>query len=204
MGLAFLITSENLQILSERKVLKQHEYSALLEAGALVTTAQNERARILEEAERVFEAKREEGLALGLEEGRREYAQKACGAALDAARTLDALRETMARIVVKAVRQMVGPVDPRTLLEQSLRRVEALVREESMLVMRVPPAQRDAAAAALAQAWPERMMSHKVRVVPDDTLRDDQCVIETPSGSIDAGFDAQIEALTAAIRQRTS
>lgn len=204
MGLAFLITSENLQILSERKVLKQHEYSALLEAGALVTSAQSERARILDEAQRVFEEKREEGHALGLEEGRREYAQQTCGAALDAARTLDALRETMARIVVKAVRQMVGTVDPRVLFEQSLRRVESLVREESLLVMRVPPAQREAATAALACAWPERAMSHRVRVVPDDTLGDDQCVIETPSGSIDAGLDAQIDALAAAIRQRAS
>lgn len=202
MGLAFLITSENLQILSERKVLRQHEYSALLDAGSLVASAQAERARILEEATRMFDEKRAQGHALGLEEGRRDYAQKACGAALDAARTLDALRETMARIVVKAVRQMVGPVDPRTLLEQSLRRVESLVREESLLVMRVPPAQCEAAAAALARAWPERAMAHKVRIAPDESLRDDQCVIETPSGAIDAGLDAQLDALAAAIRQR--
>ncbi|MEQ5842614.1 hypothetical protein BWP39_22695 [Paraburkholderia acidicola] len=204
MGLAFLITSENLQILSERKVLRQHEYSALLDAGSLVSTAQAERARILEDAEKVFEQKRSEGHALGLEEGRQEYAQKACGAALDAARTLDALRETMAKIVVKAVRQMIGPVDPRTVLEQSLRRIDALVREEPMLVLRVPPEQREAADAALARAWPERAASHAVRVVPDDTLQADQCVIETASGSIDAGLDAQLDALAAAIRQRGS
>ncbi len=30
MGLAFLITTENLQLLSERKVLKEAEYAALL------------------------------------------------------------------------------------------------------------------------------------------------------------------------------
>ncbi|MEK7890358.1 HrpE/YscL family type III secretion apparatus protein, partial [Burkholderia contaminans] len=32
MGLAFLITSDNLQLLSERKVLKEREYAALLDA----------------------------------------------------------------------------------------------------------------------------------------------------------------------------
>jgi type III secretion protein L len=202
MGLAFLITTENLQLMSERKVLKQHEYSALLDADSLVASAQAERARILEDAERVFEEKRAEGHALGFDEGRREYAQKTCGAALDAARTLDALRETMAKIVVKAVRQIIGPADPRALFEQSLRRIDALVRDEPLLVMRVPPAQREAAADALARAWPERAATQRVRIVPDDALRADQCVIETPSGSIDAGLDAQLDALMAAIRQR--
>ena len=33
MGLAFLITTENLQLLSERKVLKENEYAALLDAS---------------------------------------------------------------------------------------------------------------------------------------------------------------------------
>jgi type III secretion protein L len=211
MGLAFLITSENLQILSERKVLKQSEYSALLDAGSLLATAQTERQRILDEAQQGYERRLREGHAEGVEQGRREYAQQACGAALDAARTLDGLRDTIAGIVVKAVRAIVDESDPRTLYETALRRIDALVRDEAFLVVRVAPACRDAVAAALQQAWPQRMgtgagagAASPVRIVTDSRLSEEQCIVETPSGTLDVGLDAQIDALRAAIRQRTS
>ncbi|HYS63147.1 MAG TPA: type III secretion system stator protein SctL [Paraburkholderia sp.] len=209
MGLAFLITSENLQILSERKVLKQSEYSALLDAGSLLSTAQTERQRILDEAQQGYERRLREGHAQGVEQGKREYAQQACGAALDAARTLDGLRETIAGIVVKAVRTIVGETDSRALYETALRRIDALVRDEVFLVVRVAPACREAVAAALQQVWPERMASgtsaaSPIRIVTDSRLNEEQCIVETPSGTLDVGLDAQIDALRAAIRQRTS
>lgn len=210
MGLAFLITSENLQILSERKVLKQSEYSALLDAGSLLSTAQTERQRILDEAQQGYERTLREGHAQGVEQGKREYAQQACGAALDAARTLDGLRETIAGIVVKAVRTIVGESDPRVLYETALRRIDALVREEAFLVVRVAPACREAVAAALQHVWPERMASvtpavtPPIRIVTDSRLSEEQCIVETPSGTLDVGLDAQIDALRAAIRQRTA
>jgi type III secretion protein L len=50
MGLAFLITSDNLQILSERKVLKEAEYSALLEASSVIDAARTEAARMARQA----------------------------------------------------------------------------------------------------------------------------------------------------------
>ena len=50
MGLAFLITSDNLRLLSERKVLKEAEYAALLDAASVIETAQQEAARIVERA----------------------------------------------------------------------------------------------------------------------------------------------------------
>ena len=38
MGLAYLITSDRLQLLCERKVLKEAEYSALLDSARLIET----------------------------------------------------------------------------------------------------------------------------------------------------------------------
>ena len=65
MGLAFLITTDKLQILSERKVLKQHEYAALLDATSILGNAQQERERLLEDAQ----AQREQQLKAGYDEG---------------------------------------------------------------------------------------------------------------------------------------
>jgi type III secretion protein L len=43
-----------------------------------------------------------------------------------------------------------------------------------------------------------------IRIVTDSRLSEEQCIVETPSGTLDVGLDAQIDALRAAIRQRTS
>lgn len=201
MGLAFLITSENLQILSERKVLKQAEYSALLDASSLLSTAQAEGARILREAQDIYETKLREGHVRGVEQGKREHAEKAYAEALNAARTLDGLRETMAEIVVKAVRAIVGQIDAKAMFETALRRIDALVRDEAFLVVRVAPVCRDAVTEAIEHVWPERK-AQPIRIVTESGLREDQCIVETPSGMIDAGLDVQIDALRTALRQR--
>ena len=65
MGLAFLITTDKLQILSERKVLKQHEYAALLDATSILGNAQEERERLREDAE----SHRQQQLKAGDDEG---------------------------------------------------------------------------------------------------------------------------------------
>ena len=46
MGLAFLISTDHLQLLSERKVFKEAEYAALLDAAAVLDAARAEEVRI--------------------------------------------------------------------------------------------------------------------------------------------------------------
>ncbi|HEY9063493.1 MAG TPA: HrpE/YscL family type III secretion apparatus protein, partial [Burkholderiaceae bacterium] len=76
MGLAFLITTENLQLLSERKVLKEAEYAALLDAGGVLEAARGEAARIAAQAQLAAQRAREAGHAEGLRLAKAEYAER--------------------------------------------------------------------------------------------------------------------------------
>ncbi|MBL0728160.1 type III secretion system stator protein SctL [Piscinibacter sp. HJYY11] len=201
MGLAFLITSENLQLLSERKVLKEAEYSALLDASAVVDAARREARRIVQQAQQQAEAARREGYEEGLRSAKAEYAQRLVADTLASQRQLHALRSSMAHIVVKAVGQFIGEADPAALLEAALKRVDTLVRHEPFITVRVAPAQEAALGQALARLRNEVQWSMPVTVTPDATLGEGTCVLQTASGTLEVGVAAQMEAFRRALER---
>ena len=201
MGLAFLITTENLQLLSERKVLKEAEYAALLDASALVETARHEARRIVQQAVQQAEESRRQGYEEGQRSARAEYAQRLVGDTLAAQRQLHALRTSMAQIVVKAVGQFIGEAEPAALFEAALLRVDTLVRNEPFITMRVVPAQEVALRQVLARLRSEANWGMNVTVMPDPSLAEGACVVQTASGTLEIGVNAQLEAFRRALER---
>jgi type III secretion protein L len=201
MGLAFLITTENLQLLSERKVLKEAEYAALLDATAVVETARGEARRIVQQAAQQAEASRRQGYEEGLERARVEYAQRLVSETLASERQLHALRASMAQIVVRAVGQFIAEAEPAKLFEAALRRVDTLVRTEPFITVRVAPAQEQAMQQVLARLRDEANWQMNVAVQPDATLAEGSCVVHTASGTLELGIDAQLEAFRRAVQR---
>lgn len=201
MGLAFLITSEHLLMLSERKVLKEAEYSALLDAASVVEVAGEEARRILGRAVGDAEAARQRGYEEGLERARIEQSRQMMSDALAAERQLHTLRTSMARIVAHAVEQFVAQADPADLLEAALQRVDALIREEPFVTVRVATRQEPHLRRALERLGDDAGWIARLSIVPDPTLGDDACVLQTPSGTLAIGIDAQIEAFRAAVER---
>ncbi|WP_126282827.1 type III secretion system stator protein SctL [Burkholderia stagnalis] len=201
MGLAFLITSDNLQLLSERKVLKEREYAALLDASAVIATAHEEAARIVADAQREFDKRHAAGYDEGMRRAQREAAAHAYAQSLAAARTMESMKDAMADIVVKAVRAIVGETSTQKLYEAALARIVPLVRDEPFLTVRVAPGREAEMRDALAGAFAGQSARQKIRVVEDAQLERHACTVETPSGRIDASLDLQIDALRQAIRR---
>jgi type III secretion protein L len=196
MGLAFLITTDKLHILSERKVLKQHEYAALLDATSILGTAQEERARLLEDAQAQREQQLKAGYDAGYEKGQREAATRLYADALANARALAAMKQLMAELVTRTVRELAADLPRDAIYAKAFARIEALVEHEPVLTVRIAPQQ---------VADLERVLdtmtdgTRRVRVVPDANLSEDALVVETASGVVEAGIDTQLAALHAAL-----
>jgi type III secretion protein L len=199
MGLAFLISTDNLQLLSERKVFKEAEYAALLDAAAVLDAARAEAARVSAQAVRDAALALEQGRAEGLRQARAEHAQHLAADALATQRQLQAMREAMARIVIGAVGQFMGDVDPARLLESALRRVDALLRAEPFVALRVAPAQEADLRRALAALGQDAGWALAAAVSADPALADGACVVSTASGTLEIGVDAQLAAFRRAI-----
>lgn len=202
MGLAFLITTENLQLLGERKVLKEAEYATLLDAAQVIESARDEALRIVELAAAQAEQRRREGYEEGLREARAEQAQRLLAGALGTEGQLRALRQSMAQIVAKAVQQFLGETDAAQLMTGAMQRIDALIRHEPFVVARVAAASEVALRDALARLGPEAPWTTRTRIVVDTALADGACVLQTPSGSLEIGVEAQIEAFRRAVEQR--
>jgi type III secretion protein L len=199
MGLAFLISTDNLQLLSERKVFKEAEYAALLDAAAVLDAARGEASRVAAQARRDAALAIEQGRAEGLQRAQAEYAQRLAADALATQRQLQALRTSMAQIVVRALGQFMAEVDPARLLEAALRRVDGLLRAEPFVALRVAPAQEDGLRRALAQIGQDAGWALAAAVTADPTLADGACVVATASGTLEIGVDAQLEAFRKAV-----
>jgi len=201
MGLAFLITAENLQLLSERKVLKEAEYAAMLDATALVDTARQEGRRIVQQAQQRAEEARRQGYEEGQQQAKAEVAQRLVADTLAAQRQLHALRTAMSQIVVKAVGQFVAEADPSALFEAALQRVDSLIRHEPFITMRVAPVQEAALRQALLRLFSGAQGGMNVTVVQDPSLPEGECVVQTASGSLEIGIGAQLEAFRRALER---
>jgi type III secretion protein L len=201
MGLAFLITTDNLQLLSERKVLKQSEYAALLDATAVVEAARQEARRITQQASEEAEASRVAGYEEGQQRARAEYAEQLVSEALAAERQLLALRNTMAQVVVKAVGQFIDDAEPAAVFRAALLRVDTLLRSEPFITLRVAPAQEAVLGEVLDSLRDELQWTMHIALSSDASLADGACVVQTASGTLEIGVDAQIEAFRRAVER---
>lgn len=201
MGLAFLITSDNLQLLSERKVLKEAEYAAMLDAAGVIEAANGEAERIRLRAVEAAQQDCKQAYARGLEQARVDEAARRIDAALQTQQQLEALRDAMARLVTKAVMQLVAQVDPSLVFEAALGRIDALVRDESFVSVRVAAADEAALRSALDTLRNRMGWTLKVVVQPDVDLPAGACVMQTASGSLDLGVQAQLDAFARATRR---
>jgi type III secretion protein L len=201
MGLAFLITSERLQLLSERKVLKEAEYAALLDASAMLDTAREEARRIVQHAKDQADDVRRQGYEAGLREVMSERAERALDAAAESAAQMQGMREIVARLVVKAVNQCISEADPAALFENALRKVDALIRAEAFLTVRVSPPHEGTVRSLVERLRDEAQWAMTITVQPDPSLPEGACVLHTPSGAIDIGLDAQLDAFTRVLRR---
>ena len=199
MGLAFLITTDNLQLLSERKVLKEAEYAALLDASQVVAAAQGEAQRIREQARADAIASERKGYEKGLQRAKSEYTQRLAAEAMAAERQLHALRESMAGIVVQAIGQELAEAEPAAQFEAALRRVDTLIRQEAFVSVRVPPGREAALRAALGHLAETSPWALNCQVQADMSLADGMCTVHTASGSLEIGIDAQLEAFRRAV-----
>jgi type III secretion protein L len=200
-GLAFLITTEKLQLLSERKVLKEAEYAALLDASALVEAARREGERIVRQSRNQADETRQRAYQEGLAAARAEQARRVVSEAVATERQLRALRGAMAQIVVKGVAQFVDELDAGALIERALQRVDLLVREESFLSVRVSPGHEATLRDAIARLQGEGSLPAHVTVQADASLPAGGCVLQSASGTLEIGVDAQIEAFRQAIER---
>lgn len=200
MGLAFLITAEHLHLLSERKVLKADEYGALLDANEVISSAQREASRVRKDADRDAQQRLRDGYQKGWREAQADHAKRHLSQAWANEHAVYVQRDAMAKLVVETLAQSLGELPPALRYEAVLRRLEVMWASEPIVTLHVSAGAREEAETAVRRVVDGTRHSSQVRVTVDESLSGDECRLQTASGRVEMGLQAQVEALRRALQ----
>jgi type III secretion protein L len=205
----------------EDGVIRAADFAALTSLQAAADSVEDQRQRMLAEAQQQLELQRvalqaemeatlamareelergyRDGLARGTEEAAARWAETALRDAGSTQRSLARQTERLTSIVSLAVERVVEPDDRPALYRRALRTITKLLKDVPMLTLRVPEADRDNAQRAV-DAVVQQLGHHiPIEVVADAALPEGSCLFESDQGVIDAGLDTQLAAIKRAV-----
>ena len=185
------------QLNAGQQILKAADYEQMVTYEQLMQQLE-QRYRQREKVAAVALAK---SIQRGMEEGQERANQQASEQmVLFAGRvndTLVKLEDELVDVVINAVRKVMRGFDQEDRVREAVLGGLELVRGSHKLLVRVHP-QQHAAVTAQLEAIPHRFRS--LEVVGDPQLREDDCVLESDIGIVNAGLEQQLQVIEQALR----
>ncbi|GGA64929.1 hypothetical protein GCM10011385_18410 [Nitratireductor aestuarii] len=185
-------------------ILSPDAAEELHEAASLLEVAEQQAARIMEEAEVAFDIQKARGHA----EGRREAEEQAAARLIDEthllAGRLQALETEVVNIVIDCVRQILHEYDDRDLAQSLVHNALQRMRSEKTVQLRVPPSRVKDIRASTDQLLREFAEIELIDVVADDRLELHRLVVESPTGRIDLDLEQGVERLRSIFQNAAS
>jgi type III secretion protein L len=196
MALVVLIDRAGFRLAADRAVVKQEEVQLVEHASSLLEATAREAARAASEARSAAE---NEGYVDGYQAGRQDAAAVLTSQALARRSVVEQLEPVLVQMVVESVAAVLQRVGRERLVFESLAAVREVIRRAQWAVLRVPPAQLESAQRALDLLNRETGGAGVVQALADPELTDDECVLETDSGVVDAGLGTLMQSVRSAV-----
>ncbi|WP_158921294.1 FliH/SctL family protein [Acidisphaera sp. S103] len=173
-----------------RRILSAEEAGLYRSAADALRAAETTAAAVCQEAARLAEAAYAAHLAEADRKAQAVRARILAETSAAVQRTLATLPKEIAEAIAEGVTKVVGGLDLAEAVARAARRAVAELADRHAAIVHVHPSAVVVTRARLGGA---------VRVVGDDGLEPDACVVETPSGSVRAGLSEQLASLRAAM-----
>lgn len=199
MGLAVLIDQPGYRLAADRKILKSSEASLVVDVADAYSRAQDQIVMALQRVEQMGAQAAEQGYRDGLARATQESAQRLLIAEVDRRTLMKSMQPALADVVFDAITLLARNVDRKALTARAIEALEGALRDASWASIRVHPEAEAAARDALDEFQRRTGLGQLARVVPDEALARDACVIESEFGRVDASLGTQLEAIRTAI-----
>jgi type III secretion protein L len=203
MGLVFLIDRPGYRLVSDCKVLKRNEASVIEQLTQAYVRAQGEINAALANLDRACVKATEDAYRKGLAKAECEAAQRWTLGQVERLALLESLRPTLAEMVVEAIGLLAKDIDRQAFMARALELVGASLRAAGSGRLHVHPDAVRAAEVALEEFDRDTGLGRLARVIADDSLPPDGCVLESELGRVDASLATQLQAIRTAIAQAT-
>lgn len=199
MGLAILIDQPGYRLAADRKVMKSSEASLVIAVAEAYSRAQEQIVMALQQVEQLSAQAKEQGYRDGLARATQESAQRLLIAEVDRRTLLKSMQPALADVVFEAITLLARSVERKAFLARAIEVLQGALRDASWASVRVHPLGAEAARGALDEFQQRTGLGQLARIVPDEAIAEDACVIESEFGRVDASLGTQLEAIRGAI-----
>lgn len=181
------------------RILRADEVRAWQDGYAFVEQARAEATKLNDAAKRAYAGEYAQGYKDGKARGDADAAQLVVDTSVKVDRYLAGIEAEVAGLALDVVRRVLGQFDVGTLVARAARQAISEVRRAKYLKFRVHPHNVDRLREELDTLLRESDLGMSVEIDADDTLAPEACLLSTDMAVIDAGIEAQLEAMTAAM-----
>ena len=197
-----LVNKQNLQLASDRRLVKLAEVATVQTAEEIIAAAEAEAARIREEAKAAFEEEKKKGYEKGLADGKLEISMQKLDLIDSSVAFMESVEDKMADVVLKALRSCVVEIGDKEMVLQIVRKtMNAVIRTQRQVTLKVAPEMVEVVRARVAELKAAYSTIETLDVVEDPRLKGTACVLETEAGVAEASADTQIAAIEKSIQK---
>jgi type III secretion protein L len=191
------------EIINEAETLIRAALSAAeTKAKQTVADAQTEAKKIIGAAKAAFETERKKGYAAGMAEGKQELSDLMMSVAAKRMDSFEKFEESIVNIVMRSVKRIIGEMDDARRLRAIVHNALSAVRNQKKVIVRVNPEQAAAVRESIGGiAKGGNDDTPFVEVVADGRLQENDCIIETEIGTVDASLDIQLRAIEKSLQK---
>ncbi|MBQ1569148.1 MAG: HrpE/YscL family type III secretion apparatus protein [Kiritimatiellae bacterium] len=200
-----LLKRKTFELENGSPVVKADEAASVATAADIIAAAEAEAAKVAEDAKAAYEAEKARGYADGIEQGRREIMCQKLELVEESASFMERTEQTLADIVVKALKKFVADVGDKEMVCEIVRKsMQTIVRNQRQIRVKVSPEQLENVKAKMQTIQRDFPSLAYVDVVEDTRLSPTACVVETDAGSVEASVEGQLASIESSIRKHFS
>jgi type III secretion protein L len=198
MGLVFLIDRPDYRLATDRNVLKRGEATVIEEITHAYVRAQGEIASTLRNLQSVCAKATEDAYRSGLAEAERNAAERLTLIELERLALLKSMQPALAEMVADALELLAKGLDREAVMARAMELFQGSLRSVRWARLRVHPDAVRVAEGALLELSRNTGLGKLARVVADEALPEDGCVLESDLGRVDASLSTQLQAIRGA------
>ncbi len=181
------------------EVVQATMQAATARARELVETARREADAFVEAARRKFDNSARLGYAAGHRRAIAEAHERMLARTRDEYEELQASSDRLARLVMRAVEQVVAETDRDALMRRVMQAVSRSIDDAANLTVTVAPGDAERAKRLFGELVRDASPPLNVEVVVDDEAGDGTCVCEWDYGVVESNLRAQLAGLQRAL-----
>lgn len=197
-----LLRKQNFILESDSRLVKATDMAVAKSAAEIISTAEEDAAKIREDAKTAYEEEKKRGYADGLQEGKLEISMRLLDMLDQSVEFMESVERKMADVVMKALKSCVEEIGDEEMVVNIVRKtMKAVIRTQRHVTLKVAPEMVPVVKERVAALRIDFPTVESFDVVEDVRLSGPACILETEAGVADASVETQLAAIERSLKR---